>query len=235
LTAAWPLYQRFRQLIREGAAFCVVGGLAFLIVVVGSNLLRYDAGLGKYVSVTIATVVATAFSFAGNRYWTFRHRKGAGTVREAAVFFALNGVGLLIQYATIGLVTEAFGLTARIWYTVSLVLGVGLGTLFRFWAYRKWVWVLPESGLATLRGGKHRKRAAGYAAAPAGAEAGARLPGPARARSAASRQPEVHWPACPGSVPLRFACRVTRCRYSSRFSGLWSGRGRSGIGPVTGT
>jgi putative flippase GtrA len=158
LTAAATLDRRFRQLIGEGAAFCVVGGLAFLIVVAGSDLLRYVAGLGKYAAVTIATVVATAFSFTGNRLWTFRHRQGAGAALEAGLFFAFNGVGLLVQYATIGLITGPLGLTDRLWYRIALVLGVGLGTLFRFWAYRKWVWVLPGPGLATARRGRHRKR-----------------------------------------------------------------------------
>jgi putative flippase GtrA len=152
------LYRQFRHLIHEGAAFLVVGSLAFLIVLVGSGLLRYDAGLGKYTAVTVATAVATAFSFAGNRLWTFRHREGAGTAREAAVFFALNGVGLLIQYACIWIVTSPLGRTGKLWYELALVAGVGLGTLFRFWSYRRWVWVLPaDAAPGQGRAGRHRK------------------------------------------------------------------------------
>jgi len=40
---------------------------------------------------------------------------------------------------------------------VAVNLGIGLGTLFRFWSYRKWVWVPPEVSLRRLRRGRHRK------------------------------------------------------------------------------
>ena len=40
------LYARFRVLIHEVAKFGVVGILAFVITIVGANVLRYGAGLG---------------------------------------------------------------------------------------------------------------------------------------------------------------------------------------------
>ena len=65
---------------------------------------------------------------------------GAGHV----VFFVLNGIGLLIYYGCIGL-TDLAGLgKSKIWYYVALVVGTGLGTVFRFWSYRKWVWVAKD-------------------------------------------------------------------------------------------
>jgi putative flippase GtrA len=150
-------YQRFRQLIHEGAKFGIVGIAGVIIVLAGSDALHFDLHLGKFTSVTVATVVATIATFLGNRYWSFRDRKGAGARSETLLFFVLNGVGLLIQYACIGLVTDVFGLSARIWYTVANLVGIGIGTLFRFWSYRKWIWVSPEAYLARLRRGRHRK------------------------------------------------------------------------------
>src|SRR5262245_1625785 len=96
--------------------------------------------LGKYVAITIATIVATFFSFLGNRYWTFRHRQGEGATQESVVFFLLNGVGLLIYYGCIWVIQDLMGLESRFWYTLALVVGTGLGTMFRFWSYRRWVW-----------------------------------------------------------------------------------------------
>ncbi len=149
-------YRRFRQLIHESAKFLIVGGIGAIIVLAGSDALHYDLGLGEYTSVTIANIVATLFTFLGNRYWSFRDRQGAGARSEGVMFFVLNGVGLLIQYGCIALIDDALGMSGRLWYLVALVIGTGLGTLFRFWSYRKWIWVPPEVHIARLRRGRHR-------------------------------------------------------------------------------
>jgi putative flippase GtrA len=136
------LYERFRHLIHEGSKFLVIGAIGTVITFGVANALN---GIGRYKAVTIATILATAFTYIGNRYWTFRHRQGQGTTRDTVVFFVLNGIGLLIYYACIGL-TDLAGLgKSKIWYNVALVVGTGLGTLFRFWSYRKWVWVSADT------------------------------------------------------------------------------------------
>ena len=150
------IYQRSRHLIHEGAKFLVVG----LIGIGVTNLVFIPLralGLGPLTSVTIATVVATVVTFLGNRYWSFRDRQGAGTAREGVTFFILNGIGLLIQYAVLGFSNYALGLTTKVENVIALNIGIGLGTLFRFWSYRKWVWVPPDVRLARLRVGRHRK------------------------------------------------------------------------------
>ena len=58
----------------------------------------------------IATIVAMAVSYAGNRYWTFRHRQRTGVRREGVLFLLLNGVGLVIQLACLGFTTYLLGL-----------------------------------------------------------------------------------------------------------------------------
>lgn len=137
------LYGRFRQLIHEGAKFLVVGLIGTIVTFAIANALN---GIGKYWAVTIATIVATVITFVGNRYWSFSHRQGQGTTRDTVIFFILNGVGLLIYYGCIWLIQDVGGLTSKLWYNVALVVGTGLGTLFRFWSYRKWVWTAPGSG-----------------------------------------------------------------------------------------
>lgn len=175
--SAAELYQRFRQLIHEGAKFGIVGLAGVVVVLAGSDALRFDLGLGKFTSVTVATVLATVITFLGNRYWSFRHRQGAGARSETVLFFVLNGVGLLIQYACLYLLTDLLGLSGRIWYTIANLVGIGFGTLFRFWSYRKWIWVRPEVHLARLRRGRHRKgRTAPVPPAPAYEPAGHRRP-----------------------------------------------------------
>jgi putative flippase GtrA len=135
------LYERFRHLIHEGAKFLVIGAVGTVITFGVANGLH---SIGKYKAVTIATILATVFTFLGNRYWSFRHRQGQGTVRESVIFFVLNGIGLLIFYGCIGLTDLAGQGSSKLWYNLALVVGTVLGTLFRFWSYRKWVWVAPS-------------------------------------------------------------------------------------------
>jgi putative flippase GtrA len=140
LLSRW--YRRFRQLIHEGAKFGVVGGIGFVVTEAGFNLLHYDAGAGLFTANAIATLAATVVTFLGNRYWTFRHREGHGTARESVMFFVLNGVGLLIQYASVEFAKEVMGVPAsdKVEINVAYLFGIALATLFRFWSYRKWVW-----------------------------------------------------------------------------------------------
>ena len=91
----------------------------------------------------IATIAGTIVSFFGNRYWTFRHREGTTMAREYVVFFALNGIGLGIQLVCIGFTYYLLNLHGKLAYNVALIFGIALGTLFRFWSYRRWVWVAP--------------------------------------------------------------------------------------------
>jgi putative flippase GtrA len=132
-----------RQLVPEFAKFGVVGSIALVITDGGSNLLRFEAGLGPLTANAVATVAATVFAFLGNRYWTFRLRRRTGIGREGVLFFILNGAGLAIQLACIAFVAHLLGLGGALAYNLALAFGIGLGTLFRFWSYRRWVWLRP--------------------------------------------------------------------------------------------
>src|SRR5690606_3251942 len=89
-------------------------------------------------------VIATTFSYLANRYWTFRHRDRTGLGREYVLFFALNGVGLVITELFIGFTHYVLGMPGPLAYNVSLVIGTAVASLFRFWSYKKWVF-LPAS------------------------------------------------------------------------------------------
>ncbi|HEY4462768.1 MAG TPA: GtrA family protein [Streptosporangiaceae bacterium] len=136
---------RARQLVHELAKFGIIGGVSVLIAAVGTNLLHFRAGMGPLTANVIATVVSTVVSYLGNRYWTFRNRQRTNVSREGVLFFVLNGLGLAIQLACLGFSTYVLHLHGKLSYNVFLVIGIGLGTVFRYAAYKKWVWRVQPS------------------------------------------------------------------------------------------
>ncbi len=145
--ATW-LRQLYDTLAREVAKFGTVGALAFLLDTLLYNVLVFGvpgllAGpmddqplLGKVLSTSIATV----FSWLGNRLWTFRHRRRAAVGREFALFLFFNAVGLGIALVCLGFSRYVLDLHSQLADNVSgNGVGLVLGTLFRFWAYRTYV------------------------------------------------------------------------------------------------
>jgi putative flippase GtrA len=146
------IYARFTLLIHEIAKFGIVGGIGFIVQLVTQDAMHYGARLGPSVSLIIGYIVATAVTFVGNRYWAFKHRKGKGLRHESIVFIILNGIGILIQLAVVDGTTYGLGLKDPLSYNISTIIGIGIGTLFRLWSYRKWVFLaVPPSPEAEER------------------------------------------------------------------------------------
>jgi putative flippase GtrA len=142
------LYTRSRQLIHEVGRFGVVGLAGLAVADGGANLLQYQAGLGPFGAAALATVAATAVTLLGSRYWTFRHRERTGMGRETAAFFILNGIGIGIYESCIGL-ADLVGQRSGLAYSIALNAGIVLGTIFRYWSYKKWVWPAAATGTVT--------------------------------------------------------------------------------------
>ncbi|MGH8894684.1 MAG: GtrA family protein [Actinomycetes bacterium] len=135
-------YYRLSNLVRELMKFGVVGSFAYLVDITVFNLVLF-ATEEPLTAKTVSTVVATTVAYAGNRSWTFRRRSRSGVRREYALFVLLNGIGLLIALICLGVSHYLLGFTSRLADNVAAnVVGLALGTAFRFWSYRKWVF--PE-------------------------------------------------------------------------------------------
>jgi len=127
-------------LYREAIKFGVIGLVAFVIDMGSFNLLRHTVLEDKpTAAVIISASLATAFAWIGNRTWTFRHRRNRPAHHEAALFAGTNGVALLIQAAAVAFSNYVLGYESLTADNVAKVVAIGLGTLFRFWAYRKFV------------------------------------------------------------------------------------------------
>ena len=141
-------------LVREMLKFGVVGAVAFVIDFGGYNLLVYGPHLqgllgeggtagvlhdkpltAKIISASLATVVA----WLGNRLWTFRHRRNRPAVHELALFVFFNVAAMVIAVIALGFSRYILDLHSQLSDNLTNVLGIGIGTLFRFWAYRKFV------------------------------------------------------------------------------------------------
>jgi putative flippase GtrA len=144
VSALRRLYERFRLLIHEGAKFGIIGGIGVIIYNLINGWMRFTLHLGPLTSATIAVVVTTITSYVANRYWSFRHRERTTVPRETVMFFALNGVGLLIQWAVVGLTYYGLNETGKLANVVANNVGIVLGTVFRFWSYRRWVWAAAQ-------------------------------------------------------------------------------------------
>ncbi|MCW2944769.1 MAG: GtrA family protein [Actinoallomurus sp.] len=140
---ALKFYRQFAYLVHELAKFGVIGILNFVITIGISNTLHLGVGMGPLTSFGIGTVVATTFSYFANRFWTFRHRDTTGLGREYVLFFVFNGVGLVITWAFIGFTYYVLGMQNGVAFNASQVVGTAIATLFRFWAYKKWVFLPP--------------------------------------------------------------------------------------------
>lgn len=124
----------------EMAKFGLIGAISFVIDLGGMNLLTHTVLDGKVTTARIISgVTATAFAWFGNRSWTFAHRRSRPVHHEVTLFFVVNGLALIISTACLVLSHYGLDFTSRLADNVATVIGIGLGTLFRFWAYKRFV------------------------------------------------------------------------------------------------
>ncbi len=142
------IMDRVGHLVEEVAKFGVVGIVAFVVDVGVFNLLRFHSSNAllnekPLTAKIISTILATLVAYVGNRFWTFRDRDRVGGKRELVLFFVLNAIGLAIALGCLVLSHYVLGFTSPLADNISANgIGLVLGTMFRFWAYRRWVFPL---------------------------------------------------------------------------------------------
>lgn len=141
------------QRIAELGRFGSVGAVAYVVDLGLFNLLRFGPGelLGDkpLTAKVVSVVVATLVSWIGNRYWTFARQRTAGRVRELVMFALVNGGGMLIAVACLWFSHYVLGFTSALADNIAAnVVGVGLGTVFRYFAYKYLVFTGTPTDLA---------------------------------------------------------------------------------------
>ncbi|WP_295015987.1 GtrA family protein [uncultured Micrococcus sp.] len=129
------------MLWREVAKFGTVGAAAFVIDSLVFWWMMTGPLEGSNVKAKIvAGVVATMFSWVANRYWTFRDKRSTNKVRELVMFLLMNAIGLGIQAGCVFIAQYGMGVTdPGGLFIAGNVVGLFFGTVFRYFAYRFWV------------------------------------------------------------------------------------------------
>ena len=132
----------WRILIKELAAFGLVGAVGFAIDISLFNLFFSD---GQIVAKCISTTIATIVTYFGNRYFSFSHRARSGIGRETSVFFGINVITLLLSLAVIAVFEYPLGFKHHLLVmNVANLATIGIGTVFRFWSYKRFVFLHPD-------------------------------------------------------------------------------------------
>jgi putative flippase GtrA len=149
---------RDRELLR----FVVVGGTSFVITMAVTYGLKFTVLTEKPVTaLVVGVLVATVFSYVANREWSFRTRGGRERHHEAALFFLLSAVALglnalpqVISRYVLGLQQPRIGLLAQeiADFVSGVVIGTLLGSAFRWWSFRKWVFPEEDARQRLVRG-----------------------------------------------------------------------------------
>ncbi|KGN36932.1 GtrA family protein [Knoellia subterranea] len=144
--------------LRQLARFGVIGVAGFIADVGSFNLLRFAGGEGplhdypltaKVISGTVATIVA----WLGNRFWTFRNTRRDKAHHEFLLFAVVAALGTLISMGCLWISHYGLGFRSPLADNISANgVGLFLGTVFRFWAYRRHVFSQhgDHSGLSEL-------------------------------------------------------------------------------------
>jgi len=150
------LYQRFAGLVHELGKFGVVGAIAYVIDLIIFNAVYPHSNI--YLAQVVSGSIATTAAFFGNRHWTWRDRERTGLGREYGLYFGFNVVGMLIALACAFICDGILGhywpdifrtqLAANI---ATKGFGLVLGTMFRFWAYRRFVFIATEPKSAVVQ------------------------------------------------------------------------------------
>jgi putative flippase GtrA len=141
-----------RRLFAQIAKFGTIGVLAYVVDIGTYNALVFGGGDGPLhdkplTAKTISTLLAMVVAYVGNRQWTFRANSRHGVLREVGLFVLANLGGLAVTLLPLAVSRYVLDLRGPLADNISgNILGVGLGTIFRFWAYRSWVFPPQPAG-----------------------------------------------------------------------------------------
>ena len=199
--AGSALARLWHGLFAYAVKFGVVGLIGLVIDVTLFNLLRLGVfGEGHWAqsaigAKTISTSVAIIFNWLGNRFWTFRRHRRRNYLREFAEYVIVSLGGMAISLLCLWISHHLLGYTSIVADNISTnVVGLALGTAFRFVLYRYWVFGHHRSdGLSNLARVEEAQRSI--------FEEPERRPSDAPATRASDAPPATHGSDAPATPP----------------------------------
>jgi putative flippase GtrA len=145
------LYATFQHLVHEVGKFGVVGAINLGIDFGLYNLLLFTVFEDKTLTArAVSTTVAATSSYFMNRHWTWRHTGRTSLSRELPLFLLLSAVGLGISLGCLYVSHYMLGYTSKLADNISsYLIGLPLGMLWRFWSFKRWVFIDPTGYEAT--------------------------------------------------------------------------------------
>jgi putative flippase GtrA len=145
IATAWRWF--WDKVASYAVKFGVVGLIGMVIDIGLFNLLRLGVfGEDHYFhgpigAKVLSVSVAIAFNWLGSRYWTFREHRRKNFVKELAEYVIVSIGGMLIGLLCLYVSHYVLGFDNLLADNIaSNVVGLGLGTIFRFALFRFWVY-----------------------------------------------------------------------------------------------
>lgn len=118
-------------------SFTIVGIVAFMVDFCLFNIFSSGLRADPVVAKVLSVAAATAVSWAGSRYITFKELGGRSTGAETSLFALTNLIGLGLAAGCLYISHYMLGFTSVFADNVSgNVFGVLLGNVLRYFAYR---------------------------------------------------------------------------------------------------
>lgn len=147
------------RISRELGSFGSIGALAFVLDVGVFNALRTSTAFGlldepllgdsPLLAKLVSVVVSTVFAYFGNKYVTYRHRLDHARAHRAPAqvtgFFLTNAATLGVSWLVLWFSHYVLGFTSLLADNIAgNVVGTGIGTVLRFFAYRYLIFPPPQ-------------------------------------------------------------------------------------------
>ncbi len=149
----------WEKLLRYAVKFGMIGLIGFVVDAGIFNALRLGVfGHGHFFqgpigAKIVSVAIATFCTWFGNRYWTFREHRRKNYLLELFEFCVVSVGGLLIGLLCLWVSHYLLGFDTLLADNISSnIVGLFLGTAFRFLLYRYWVYGHHRSdGLTSMR------------------------------------------------------------------------------------
>jgi putative flippase GtrA len=129
---------------REFSTFVAVGAAATAVSASLYNLLAHTSVLDRaplmhhpIIAFVLANIAGMSVSFIGTRWWVFRHRHVRGPAGGLVGFVVVNVASWIVPLACLSFSRYVLGLSSALADNLAVnVIGLGLGTVVRFYALR---------------------------------------------------------------------------------------------------